>query len=185
MAPIVPNLPATQTAVIAGPDREFLVAHDIPLVKLEPVTVLVKTHAVALNPVDTKLSGDFVTPGVTFGFDVAGVVVAIGSAVTKNIKIGDRVCGSAGGMDKEHPSGGAFAEYTALLGDMCMKIPDDMSFEDAATIGTALNSAALALFWSLKLPWTLVGNPTEKPFPVLVYGGSTSVGTMAIQLLKL
>jgi NADPH:quinone reductase-like Zn-dependent oxidoreductase len=64
---------------------------------LEPQEILIKTGAVALNPVDTKLIGDFVTPGVMFGFDCAGTVVAVGSGVTSNVKVGDRVCGSASG----------------------------------------------------------------------------------------
>jgi len=179
------TLPSKQTAVIAGPDREFMVTHDMPLITLDPDTILVKTIAVALNPVDTKLFGDFVSPGVTFGFDVAGVIVAIGSAVKKDLKIGERVCGSAAGMDRERPSGGAFVEYAALLGDMCLRIPDSMSFEEASTLGTAINSSALAIFLSSKLPWELLEKPAEKAQPVLVYGGSTAVGTMTIQMLKL
>lgn len=186
MAPILsPRLPATQKAIIAGPDGDFLISSDVPVIALEPDTVIIKTVAVALNPVDTKLVGDFVTPGVTFGFDCAGIVVAVGSAVTNPLKIGDRVCGSADGMSRLRPLGGAFAEYVSLHGDLALRIPNSMSFEQAAALGTAIASATMALFWSLKIPGSLLEEPAKTPFPVLVYGGSSSTGTMVIQLVKL
>ncbi|THY86247.1 putative alcohol dehydrogenase [Aureobasidium pullulans] len=178
------DIPLTQKAIIAGPDRNFTVVHDAPVIDLAPNAILVKVHAVALNPVDTKLTGDFVTPGAIFGFDCAGTVVAVGSAVRKRWVIGERVCGSACGMDPERPSGGAFAEYTALPGELALRIPDYMSFEDAATLPTALNTTVLAVFWSMNIPMSLIDKPAEKSFPILVYGGSTSVGTMVIQMLK-
>lgn len=177
-------IPKTQTALIANADREFTLVHDQPVIELEPHAIMVKVHAVALNPVDTKLVGDFITPGAIFGFDVAGTVVAIGADVKKGWKIGDRACGSAGGMDPKRPLGGGFAEYAALPGEMALRIPDSMTFEDAATLPTAVNTNVMALFWSLKIPMSLFDKPAEKPFPVLVYGGSTAVGTMAIQMLK-
>ena len=179
------NLPSTQTALIAGPNGEFIISHDVPVIDLEPDAVIIRTAAVALNPVDTKMLGDFVVPGAIFGFDCAGTVVAVGSAVKKDLKIGDRVCGSADGMSRSRPLGGAFAQYVSLPGDLAVKIPDDLSFEAAAAYGTALASTCMALFYSLKIPTKFLEKPAETPFPVLVYGGSTSTGTMAIQLLKM
>lgn len=178
------GVPQTQTALIASPDREFTLVHEHPVIEIEPQAIIVKVHAVALNPVDTKLVGDFITPGAIFGFDCAGTVVAIGSGVKKVWNIGDRALGSAGGMDPKRPLGGAFAEYAALPGDQALRIPDSMTFEDAATLPTAVNTNVMALFWSLKIPISLIDKPAQTPFPVLVYGGSTSVGTMAIQILK-
>lgn len=179
------NLPSKQKGVIAGPDGEFIVSTDVPVVELDPDYIIIQTKAVALNPVDTKLVGDFVTPGCTFGFDVAGVVVAVGSNVTAGWKIGDRVCGSTHGMNKDSPSGGGFVEYATLGADQTLRIPDTMSFEEAAALGTAVATSALALFWSLGIDGKLLEKPAEKPFPVLIYGGSSSTGTMTIQLAKL
>jgi NADPH:quinone reductase-like Zn-dependent oxidoreductase len=185
MPSALPVLPKTQSAVVANDDREFCVIHDLPVIECEDDMIVVKTAAVALNPVDTKLHDQMVTPGVSFGFDCAGTVVAIGSKVKRDVKIGDRLCGAAAGMDETRPAGGAFTEYAAMAGDLTMRIPDEMSFEDACTVGTALNSAAMVLFYSFGLPWSLVEKPSEKAFPVLVYGGSSAVGTMAIQLLRM
>ncbi|RDW59253.1 alcohol dehydrogenase-2 [Coleophoma crateriformis] len=180
-------IPQRQMAIIAGPSGDFEVSTSTKVPDLEPGEILVKACAVALNPVDTKLVGSFVTPGCIFGFDCAGVVVAIGSDVHKDLKVGDRVCGSASGMNKEKPLGGAFAEYVKLVGDLTLKVPDHMPIEDAAALGTAIASACMVLFWSLGWPLNLLDGPkAEEPLPpVLVYGGSTSTGTMVLQLLRL
>ncbi|ORY67421.1 putative alcohol dehydrogenase [Pseudomassariella vexata] len=179
-------LPSTQTAIIAGPTGDFQISSAVSVPTLQPDEIMIKTTTVALNPVDTKLVGDFVTPGCVFGFDCAGVVVAVGSAVTKDLKIGDRVCGSASGMNREKPLAGAFAEYVKFPGDMALKVPDFMSDEDAAALGTAVASACMTLFWSLGMPLSVLDGVQQNPAPtVLVYGGSTSTGTMVIQLLHL
>jgi NADPH:quinone reductase-like Zn-dependent oxidoreductase len=65
-----------------------------------------------------------------------------------------------------------------------MKIPSHMSFEEAASLGTGIGTMGLALFHDLGVP----GYPTQpatKQKTVLVYGGSTASGTLALQLLKL
>ncbi|KAB8233737.1 zinc-binding alcohol dehydrogenase family protein [Aspergillus alliaceus] len=177
-------LPSTQTAIIAGPQGEFQLSHDVPVTPLADDEIIMKTAAVALNPVDTKLVGDFITPGAIFGFDCAGVIVAVGPKVGNGLAIGDRVCGSARGMNREKPLGGAFAEYVMLPADLTLRIPPAMTFAEAASLGTALVSACMSLFWTMQIPASLQ-EPAEKPFPVLVYGGSTATGTMLLQVLKI
>ena len=90
-------------------------------------------------------------------------------------------------MNKEKPLGGAFAEYVKLVGDLAFKVPDHMPTEDAAALGTAIASACMVLFWSLGWPLDLLdGSKADESLPpVLVYGGSTSTGTMVLQLLHL
>ncbi|KAL9109105.1 MAG: hypothetical protein Q9227_006196 [Pyrenula ochraceoflavens] len=183
------SIPATQTAIIAGDDGDFLVSPAVPVAKILPTQILIKTTYVALNPVDTKLVGDFVTPGATFGFDCAGTIVAVGDAVTRDLRVGDRVCGSADAMNPKRPQGGAFAEYVALPGELALKVPESMKMEEAASLGTAIASASMALFWSLGIPGRFLRDPMEKgdedTFEVLVYGGSSATGTMVIQMIKL
>jgi NADPH:quinone reductase-like Zn-dependent oxidoreductase len=63
-----------------------------------------------------------------------------------------------------------------------LKLPQGLSTEAGATFGAGISTAGLALkLLGLPLP----DEPVEKPAQVLVYGGSTATGTMAVQLLKL
>lgn len=82
------------------------------------------------------------------------------------------------------PRVGAYAEYVGGTDVGVLKIPDYMSFEEAATLGTGIGTAGLALFHSLKIPgWPT--KPASEAQTVLVWGGSTATGTLVIQLLKL
>lgn len=90
-------------------------------------------------------------------------------------------------MEAVRPRSGAFAEYASVHGDMVFKLPEGMSFAVGAGMPLRIATAALALFHSLGLPSELLDEDPKKrgePFDVLVYGGATSTGTMAIQLLK-
>ncbi|OSS53178.1 hypothetical protein B5807_02539 [Epicoccum nigrum] len=184
------SIPPTQTAIIASESGDFEISSSVPVPQPEADEVLIKTKAVGLNPVDTKLVGEFVTPGCIFGFDCSGIVTAVGSKVT-NLKVGDRVCGSASGMNKLKPLGGAFAHYVTLPGDMAIKIPPAISMEQAAALGTAIASACMTMFWSLGMDPALLTDQSSakdasgEATKVLVYGGSTCTGTMTIQLLHL
>ena len=105
-------------------------------------------------------------------------------AASGRLKLGDRVAGGADGMEALRPQSGAFAEYVTVDGGMTLKLPDEMSFEVGAGMPLRIATSAMALFHSLQLPSSLLEKPAEEPFDVLVYGGATSTGTMAIQLLK-
>lgn len=78
---------------------------------------------------------------------------------------------------------GAFATYIVAKGETQMKIPDDMSFEDAATLGAGIITMGQGLYQSLGLP--LPTHPSADNTSVLIYGGSTATGTLAIQFAKL
>ena len=85
---------------------------------------------------------------------------------------------------------GAFARYIAVKEDLQMHIPDNVSFEAAATTGVGIGSAGYGLYKVLSLPFpdSTVGNHSsqiEARDTVLIYGGSTATGSIAIQLAKL
>ncbi|KAJ9130087.1 Alcohol dehydrogenase superfamily, zinc-type [Pleurostoma richardsiae] len=181
------TIPAKQKALCAADANGAVeIAEGVDVVRCDPDGVLVKTAALALNPVDTKMINGFLGPGCILGFDFAGTVVEIGAAVpaSRGLRVGDRVFGCADGVDTRRPLAGAFAEYTTCPASLVVKMHPDQPFADAAAMGTAISSAGLALFRQLGLPLTF-----EKPRAedrkkwVLVYGGATSTGTMMIQLL--
>ena len=180
------SLPLKQKAIIGLKNGDLGVSNDVDIPTLEDDMILVKNKAVALNPSDTKFVGRLGCPGAVAGMDYAGEVLAVGSKyqTAADIKVGDRVCGAVLGMDPDRPNVGAFAEYVGAADIVTMKIPEIMSYEQAATLGSGISTIGLALFKSLQVPGT-PRSPAEKSVDVLVYGGSTSTGVLATQLLKL
>ena len=151
--------------------------------------IAIRVRAVAVNPMDrlVRTMGDFITPWLKYPFipgsDVAGEVVAIGPDVTR-FKLGDRVLGYAAGADKGHgPAEGGFQTFVVLKSHMTSAMPDTMSFEAASVLPLGLSTAATALFepdcLALDRP---SASPRSTAKTVLVWGGSTSVGSNAIQL---
>jgi len=98
------------------------------------------------------------------GVDVAGMVVAVGSAVTK-FRVGDEVFGM---------SRGSFAEYAAAREDKLAAKPANASFEQAATVGISGGTALQAL----------EAGRLQLGQRVLIIGASGGVGSYAVQLAK-
>jgi NADPH:quinone reductase-like Zn-dependent oxidoreductase len=156
-----------------------------PYPTLEPGQVIIKNGAVAINPVDWKMqdSGHFVKSWPTiFGCDVAGEVLEVGDGVT-NIKQGQRVLGHAIALLTGKNQDAGFQLYSSVPAVLVAPIPDEMSFEDASVIPLSVSTAAAGLYekFILALP-----HPSTSPKPsgssILIWGGSSSVGSSAIQL---
>ncbi|KAL5364836.1 chaperonin 10-like protein [Aspergillus floccosus] len=175
----------TQKAVVIQGPRQAAVVTDRPLPALRDGYILVKTVAVALNPTDWKHIDNLSCPGVVVGCDYAGVVHEVGPGVQKTFQKGDRVCGFVHGSNAVQPEDGAFAESIVARGDLQIRIPDHLSFQEAATLGLGVTTAAQGLYQSLglALPTAPISQPSKRI--VLVYGGSTATGTLAIQFAKL
>ncbi|MBO0934838.1 NAD(P)-dependent alcohol dehydrogenase [Fibrella aquatilis] len=157
-----------------GPASELHVA-EVP--KPEPDTheVLIRVHATCVNPFETHqrsgdmkamMSGDF--PKI-LGADVAGVVEAVGLMIT-DFQPGDRVMASLG------MSGGAYAEYAVAKETSLVKLPDAISFEQAAAMPVAAGTALQAMRDKGHL------RPRDR---VLINGAAGGVGHYAVQLAKI
>lgn len=150
--------------------------------------VLVKTHALAINPVDVKTLEDYtivrdgetmrgsaaglldgVSP-VILGWDIAGVVTAVGSEVTK-FKVGDAVFG----MVRFPGHGKAYAEYVAAPAAHLAAKPAGVSFEAAA--GATL--AAITAWQCLTRHYSV--KPGDR---VLITAPTGGVGHYAVQMAK-
>lgn len=135
--------------------------------------VLIRVHAAGLNPVDYKVVEGGVSAWTyphTLGLDVAGEIVAVGSAVTA-WRVGDRVSGH-GDLIKN----GCFAEFVAVPTYQLARIPDQVSYETAAS----LLCGALTAYTAVERKPNLTNVKT-----VLVHAGAGGVGSIAIQLAKL
>lgn len=116
------------------------------------------------------------------GCDFAGIVEQIGPKVTRQHTKGDHVFGFTHGANALRKEDGAFGEYAIVKGDTTLKVPPNLTDEEAATLGVGITTVGQGLYQSLKLP--LPGSGKFDGF-VLIYGGSTATGTLAIQYAKL
>ncbi|OBT75938.1 hypothetical protein VF21_05750 [Pseudogymnoascus sp. 05NY08] len=186
------TLPTTQTALVAVAEGKYAIArrHRLPTLPLPATYILVRISHVALNPCNWKMIDFSPAVGSVGGNDFAGEVVAVGDGVTRRCA-GDLVCGFLYGLDPHVGEGewaGAFAEYIAVDEGLAMKVAHGIGMADAACLGAGVITAGMALFRSLGLPPISKDGTSQaggkKPH-LLVYGGSTATGTMAIQLAKL
>lgn len=154
--------------------------------------VVVRVRAVAVNLIDGipgflyRLALPWLTFPAVVGSDVAGEVVETGAGVTR-LRPGDRVLGHAFGVDKSQnrAAESAFQHYVVLMEHMVSPIPDPLTFAQAAVLPLALSTAATGMFQQDHLGLAMPGaGPVDRAETVLVWGGSTSVGSNAIQLAR-
>lgn len=150
--------------------------------------ILVRNHAVAINPIDEAFQTRAIFPlkyPTILGHDVAGEVVSVGPNVS-NFKPGSRVLGHAVGMSTGRHQDNAFQAYTILNTNMAAEIPDELSFEKAAVVPLGLSTAAAGLFQddllNLELPTKPTAPAGSTGKTLLIWGGASSVGCNAIQL---
>jgi NADPH:quinone reductase-like Zn-dependent oxidoreductase len=184
------SVPPTHLAARILRKHGQLEVESTPATPPGPGQVVVRNHAVAINPLDwiIQVEGNLLYGWLTYptvlGTDVSGVVVELGEGVTR-FSVGDRVLALAVGTDKDTNTGseGAFQQYTVVRERLTARIPDGMTFEEASVLPMAVSTAAAGLFQDrylgLQLP-SAAARPTGET--VLVWGGSTSVGSNAIQL---
>ncbi|KAE8156843.1 chaperonin 10-like protein [Aspergillus tamarii] len=157
--------------------------HQVPIPKPRAGQILIKVVASGTNPKDWKFPAWMEKfNGVNTGDDIAGYVHEIGDGVL-GFQVGDRV---AAYHDYMAPHG-SFAEYAIGEGYATFHIPDNISFEQAATVPLAAMTASLALFSRLGLPEPWFKEKTWSPKPeggVLIYGAASAVGTFAVKLLQ-
>jgi NADPH:quinone reductase-like Zn-dependent oxidoreductase len=175
-------MPTQKAIVIIEPKKADLVT-DRPIPTLRDDYLLVKNVSVGLNPTDWKHVAFLAPPGVLVGCDYAGVVEAVGKDVHKKFSKGDRVAGFAHGANSVQPEDGSFAEHIVVKGDTAIRIPANLTFQEAATLGVGISTVGQGLYQSLKL--ALPTDPIKDQTPILIYGGSTATGTLAIQFAKL
>ncbi|MFJ3305754.1 NADP-dependent oxidoreductase [Streptomyces sp. NPDC086549] len=145
--------------------------------KVAPDAVLVKVRAAAVNPVDWEcreghLDGilDAVFPVVT-GWDVSGVVVQPGAAVTE-FAVGDEVIGY---VREDFLSRGTFAEYVAAPVRTLARKPRNLTYEEAAGLPLAGLTAYQVIMRVLEV---------KRGETVLVHAAAGGVGSIAVQLVR-
>ncbi|KAI1137502.1 GroES-like protein [Hypoxylon sp. FL0543] len=148
--------------------------------QLEDRQLLVKVHAWAMNPCDAILQDQalpFIKYPIILGQDIAGIVEAAGRTAASKFRVGDRVFG----FTINH----GFQDYVLVDYTLTAKIPDRLSFAEASVFPLCCTTASFSLFGKdyLGLPLPTL-NPTDTGKSVLIWGGSSAVGSNAIQLAK-
>ncbi|KAF2832600.1 GroES-like protein [Ophiobolus disseminans] len=194
------KLPTKQAALkITGPGA-VAVSTDVPLPELKPSDVLIRVACVSISPVDSKSADMSPATGATSGTEFAGVVVTLGVDVDLDtfrvendmqpLHIGDRVVGGIFGNNPLRRDNGAFAEYVAVPARLIWHVPAGMDLSTAVALPAAIATVGLSLFMHMELPMPTNLIATKSTVAaagpwVLVHGGGTATGCMAIQVLKL
>ena len=166
------QLPAQMTVIgISTPGGpEVLIPETRALPKPGPGEILVKVVAAGVNRPDVaQRSGAYPPPpGASDlpGLEIAGVVVALGEGASKH-KLGDRVMSLV--------AGGGYAQYCIAPDAQAMPVPDGFSMMEAGATAETLMTVWHNVFERGAL------QPGET---LLIHGGSSGIGTMAIQLAK-
>jgi len=165
-----PTVPETMNCVeIVEPGGpEVLKPTRRPVPKAAAGEVLIRIHAAGVNRPDvSQRTGRYAPPpGVTDipGLEVAGEVAALGAGVT-DWKLGDALCALV--------AGGGYAEYVAAPTPQCLPIPGKLGMVEAAALPETFFTVWSNIYDRAHL------KPGET---LLVHGGSSGIGTTAIQL---
>ena len=183
-------MPSNQAAWLTAKSIRPMEVRTAPYTSPDENEIVVRNGAVAVNPIDgfKQIVGDRLFSWIKYPFimgsDLAGEVVEVGKGVVR-FKVGDRVMGHAVGIEKmvNKSSKSAFQQYTVVGANMASLIPSTMTYEYACVLPLGLSTAACGLFQQdfLALPYPSV-TPKATGKTVLVWGGSSSVGSNAIQL---
>jgi NADPH2:quinone reductase len=168
----MPDLPAQMTviAIRAPGGPEMLVAEQRPVPQPAAGEVLVKVAAAGVNRPDVaQRQGNYPPPkGATDipGLEIAGEVVALGAGVTR-WKLGDKVMALV--------IGGGYAQYCPAHESHCLPVPESLTLIEAAAIPETFFTVWHNTFERGRL---------QAGETLLVHGGSSGIGTAAIQLAK-
>ena len=166
------SLPSTMRFVdlpsFGGP--EVMTCSNGPLPSPKAGELLVKVQAAGINRPDlAQRQGNYPAPkdaSPVLGLEVAGEVVALGEGLS-DFQIGDRVCALA--------NGGGYAEYCVVPAGQALPFPKGYDAVKAAAVPETFFTVWANLFQMAGL--------TEGE-SVLIHGGSSGIGTTAIQLAK-
>ncbi|SFK18134.1 NAD(P)H-quinone oxidoreductase [Brevibacillus centrosporus] len=150
-----------------GPEELKIMEVPIPTPAEGELLVRVKAGAINRTDILARKGGGSAYKKATnrLGVEMAGVVEEVGNQAGA-WEAGDKVMGLVSG---------GYAEYVVIPADRAMRIPDNLSYIEAAAIPEVFLTAYQTLYWIGKL---------QEGETVLIHAGASGVGTAAIQLAK-
>ena len=165
-----PTAPMLAIEIRTPGDPDVLVPVERPMPAVGPSDVLIKVAAAGVNRPDVaqRKGGYPPPPGASDlpGLEVAGTVEAVGAEV-RDFRVGDLVCALV--------SGGGYAEYCAAPAPQCLPVPRGLTLVEAA----AIPETTFTVWTNVFERGRLAAGET-----LLVHGGSSGIGTTAIQLAR-
>jgi NADPH2:quinone reductase len=167
---------STMTAAVLDTHGSAFRIASVPRPQPAAGQVLVRIHASAVNPLDTKIHAGEAAharhplPAV-LGIDLAGTVAAVGAGVTA-FGVGDRVFGMTGGVAGRQ---GSLAAYAAVDAALLAPMPAHLAMREAA---------ALPLIFITAWEGLVDRAGVRAGQKVLVHGGAGGVGHIAIQIAR-
>ena len=163
-----------ETMKVAGFDApggpEVLRLADAPVPRPGPGEVLIRVAFAGVNRPDVIQRQGFYPPppgaSPIPGLEIAGQVVALGAGADPAL-LGQKVCALV--------SGGGYAQYCLACADLCLAVPDDLPLASAAALPETLFTVWHNVF---ERGWAKEGEA------LLVHGGTSGIGSMAIMLGK-
>lgn len=155
---------------------ENLVYTEVSKPAIQDHEVLVQVKAISINPVDVKTRAGFgmwgrmkdISP-LVLGWDIAGVVAEAGA--NSDWKAGDKVFG----MVNFPGHGQAYSEYVVAPSDQLARVPENISYEEAAAATLAALTAWQAITHTMQL---------KAGQRILVHAAAGGVGHFAVQIAK-
>lgn len=155
--------------LLSANDPQFAI-NKVPLPSISADEVLVNIKAIGVGVHDAYFLPQGISYPYVIGIEAAGIVHEIGSKV-KGYSEGDRIAF----VSSMQPKGGTWAEYAAVTASsLIIRIPDNLSFTEAATLPVAGNTI-LKAFGALNLP---------DGSTLFIAGASGAIGTLALQLAR-
>ncbi|WP_413468139.1 NAD(P)H-quinone oxidoreductase [Glutamicibacter sp. JL.03c] len=154
----------------AGGGPEVIELTERPIPGVGAGEVLVKIEAFGLNRADVQQRKGVYPPpeGASDipGLEIAGSIVAVGDGAS-DWSVGTRVAALL--------AGGGYAQYVNVPTELLIRIPDELSIEEAAALPEVSATVVSNLF---------IEGELEQGQTVLIHGGAGGIGSMAIQLAK-
>lgn len=167
-------------------EGNFTTMQDIPMPELEKDEVLVKVQYSGINPADCRHSTILGIKSTTMGYDFCGEAIQVSSSSTPAFSPGDIVAGYTPASVGKPLKYGAHQRYLATPIEMAFRVPANLPHIDAAALMTVVSTAADGLYniFGLPLPGNASASKGTKLGPLLVWGGSTTVGLSMVQLAR-
>jgi NADPH:quinone reductase-like Zn-dependent oxidoreductase len=175
--------PQTPKSIFLSADGKLVVQPVTEQYSVEGSECLIRIDYSAINPCDLNFYHMGLKSFVT-GFEHSGVVEKAGP--DSPFQVGDAVCGISPVVLPMSSSYGTHQDLAVARSELLHKIPNGVSSKDASALCMAANTAADALFniIGLGLPAAGVSGIDPTGQGILIWGGASSVGNMAIQMAK-